>query len=109
MTKGFSTFTGTTDRAQILGLVTQLQKLVPGGLGLKVSRTIGEGDSVAVEFEGEGVTRDGRIYHNQYVMVFSFRDGRIVQTNEYFCTRHAEEALLPTLISAGLLSEAGRD
>src|SRR3546814_3575626 len=46
---------------------------------------------VVVEFEGNAVTCEGKPYCNQYCMVFTMRDGRIGQVNEYFCTILADE------------------
>ena len=77
----------------------------PVAPGFEVSghvRTVGEGvvgiregDRVAVEFEGNAVTCEGKPYCNQYCMVFTLRDGKIKQVNEYFCTKLADDVLYP--------------
>ena len=59
-----------------------------------------EGDRVVVEWEGRATLKNGEPYHNQYVMVFTMKDGKIAQLNEYFCSKLAEKALFP-LVAAG--------
>lgn len=108
VTKGFSRFTGTTQRDAIVALIGSMKHLVPTGLRPKILTLIAEGDIVAAEFEGDAVTHKGVPYHNQYCMMFTLKNGRIVRTHEYFCTKHAEEALLPELVEAGILPPEGR-
>lgn len=108
VTKGFSKFTGTTNRDAIIGLIGSIKSLVPTGLRARIVSVIADDDRVAVEFEGDAVTSEGDPYHNQYCMTFELRDGQIVRSHEYFCTRHAEEALFPVLAKAGFLPPKGR-
>jgi ketosteroid isomerase-like protein len=44
---------------------------------------IAEGNMVAVQGQGENVTRDGRKYQNTYCWVFAFRDGSVRAVTEY--------------------------
>jgi uncharacterized protein len=44
---------------------------------------IAEGNVVAVQGQGENVTRDGRRYDNTYCWIFAFRDGQIAAVTEY--------------------------
>jgi ketosteroid isomerase-like protein len=44
---------------------------------------IAEGNMVAVQGQGENITRDGRKYENTYCWVFAFRDGQIRCVTEY--------------------------
>ena len=44
---------------------------------------IAEGNMVAVQGQGENVTRDGRKYENTYCWVFAFRDGQVRSVIEY--------------------------
>lgn len=44
---------------------------------------IAEGNMVAVQGQGENVTRDGRRYDNTYCWVFAFRDGQVRSVTEY--------------------------
>jgi ketosteroid isomerase-like protein len=52
---------------------------------------------VAVEFEGDATLVNGERYCNQYCMVFTLKDGRIRQVNEYYCTILADEKIGPLL------------
>jgi uncharacterized protein len=44
---------------------------------------IAEGNMVAVQGQGENITRDGRKYQNTYCWVFAFRDGSVRAVTEY--------------------------
>ena len=44
---------------------------------------IAEGNMVAVQGQGENVTRDGRRYDNTYCWIFAFRDGQVRAVTEY--------------------------
>jgi uncharacterized protein len=45
--------------------------------------TCAEGNMVAVQGQGENITRDGRRYENTYCWVFAFRNGQVVGITEY--------------------------
>lgn len=107
VTKGHSNFTGSCDRDTIVKLVGSMKQLVPTGLRVTIRNVIAEGDAVVVEFEGDALTCEGKPYRNQYCMVFTLADGKIVRSHEYFCTKHAEEVLWPVVAKAGLEGEAG--
>lgn len=53
---------------------------------IEAHRYICEGDWVAVEAEGRGITRSGKPYDSSYCMVFRVQDGLIVEFTEYFDT-----------------------
>lgn len=95
LAKGFSKFAGVRRRETILGTIEAFKTLVPTGLRPEIKSVTAEGDRVAVEFEGNAVTSEGKPYNNQYCMVFTLQDGLIKQVNEYFCTILAEEVLWP--------------
>lgn len=42
-----------------------------------------EGDTVAVQWDGEGQARDGRPYRNSYVWIFRMRAGRVQAANAF--------------------------
>jgi ketosteroid isomerase-like protein len=67
------------------------------GLRPNFLSVMGEGDRVAVEFEGDATLANGERYCNQYCMVFTFHDDKIKQVNEYFCTILADEKIGPLL------------
>ncbi len=97
LAKGFGKFAGVRRYDTIIGTIEAFKKLMPEGLRPDVKSVIGEGNKVVVEFEGNGVTYEGKPYCNEYCMVFELRDGKIKQVNEYFCTILADEKLWPLL------------
>jgi uncharacterized protein len=54
---------------------------------------IAEGNMVAVQGQGENITRDGRKYENTYCWVFAFRDGEVRAITEYADTELMRSAL----------------
>ena len=93
--RGFGKFAGIRHYDTIVGTIAALKILVPTGLRPTIHSLTAEDDRVVAEFEGDGVTCDGQAYCNQYCMVFTMRDGRIRQVNEYFCTILADRVLWP--------------
>jgi ketosteroid isomerase-like protein len=62
---------------------------------VRAERFIAEGDMVAVEAQGDAVTRDGRPYRNRYCLVCRLRDGLIVELTEYADTALIDRVLGP--------------
>jgi ketosteroid isomerase-like protein len=101
ITKGFGSVSGTRNRATMLATVEAFRDVVPTGFRPKIERVVAEGDTVMVEWEGNAVLSDGTPYGNQYVFLFTFRDGKITQLNEYFCTVLADTTIMPLLAQKG--------
>ena len=97
LAKGFGSFAGVREHDTILATIEAFSQLMPKGMDPDILSVIAEGDKVVVEFEGNGRLFNGEDYCNQYCMVFSMRDGKICQVNEYFCTILAEEKLWPII------------
>ena len=95
LAKGFGKFAGIRKYETIVGTIDAFKVLLPTGLRPDIKTVTAEGDRVVVEFEGNAVTSDGKPYCNQYCMVFTMRNGRILQINEYFCNILADETLWP--------------
>lgn len=95
LAKGFGKFAGVRTHDTILATIDAFSQLMPGGMQPTIHSAIAEGDKVVVEFEGHGTLVNGESYGNQYCMVFTLRDGRICQVNEYFCTLLADQQLWP--------------
>jgi ketosteroid isomerase-like protein len=93
--KGFGKFAGVRRIDTILGTIESFQKLLPTGLRPSIQTVTAEGERVAVEFEGNAITANGKPYCNQYCMVFTMQGDKIKQVNEYFCTILADEVLWP--------------
>ena len=102
LAKGFGKFAGVRHRDTILATISAFRELMPEGMKPEIHTILAEGDRVVVEFEGHGKLFNGDSYCNQYCMVFTMRDGRIAQVNEYFCTVLADRVLYPLVESAGL-------
>src|SRR3546814_5090279 len=95
LAKGFGKFAGIRRYDTIVGTIDAFKKLLPTGLRPQIKSVTAEDARVVVEFEGNAVTCEGKPYCNQYCVVFTMRDGRIGQVNEYFCTILADEVLWP--------------
>jgi carbon monoxide dehydrogenase subunit G/ketosteroid isomerase-like protein len=95
LAKGFGKFAGIRRYETMVGMIDAFKILLPTGLRPSILSVTAEGDRVVVEFEGNSATCEGKPYCNQYCMVFTLRDGRIRQVNEYFCNILADEVLWP--------------
>lgn len=95
LAKGFGKFAGVRTHDTILATIGAFHELMPGGMEPTIHSVTAEEDRVVVEFEGNGTLCNGEHYGNEYCMVFSLRDGRICQVNEYFCTILADQKLWP--------------
>lgn len=102
LAKGFGHFAGVREYDTILATISAFKKLMPGGMKPEILSLVAEGDKVVAEFEGNGTLVNGEDYSNEYCMVFSLRDGKICQVNEYFCTILADKKLWPLVNDAGL-------
>lgn len=101
ITKGFGSVSGRRDRATMLATTKAFLDIMPTGFRLTVDKVVAEGDTVVVEFEGNAELSNGVPYCNQYVFVFTFRDGKICRLHEYFCTVLADRCILPLLAEKG--------
>ena len=52
-----------------------------------------EGDRVAIEAEGDGLTAAGKSYQNRYHFLFEFRGGTLARIREYMDTAYAAHVL----------------
>lgn len=93
--KGFGKFAGIRHYDTIVGTINAFKQLLPTGLSPVIESITAERDRVVVEFEGRATTCEGKPYNNQYCMVFTVKDGKIRQVNEYFCTVLADDVLWP--------------
>ena len=97
LAKGYGKFAGVRKHDTILATIDAFSKLMPDGMEPDIISITAEDDRVVVEFEGNGTLYNGESYGNQYCMVFTLREGRICQVNEYFCTILADEKLWPLI------------
>ena len=100
---GSSGLSTTSTVAQMRDGLMAFKQLLPDGLNFEMQTVIAEADKVVVECRGTGRTADDAVYHNEYCFVFTMQDGKIKSSNEYFCTKLADEVLLPRAIAMGAL------
>jgi len=98
--KGYGNFSGVREYDTIVGTIEAFTQIFPEGLQPEIQTVTAEGERVIVEFDGKGKTFNGDDYHNQYCMVFTLRNGKISQVNEYFCNKLADEVLWPLIANA---------
>lgn len=74
---------GTKSRADMARIWVNLFRHMTNGLEMEVIGMIAEGDKVAAEIGSHADLTDGRVYENQYHMLFTLRQGKIVEVKEY--------------------------
>lgn len=74
---------GTRSRADMERIWTGLFSQMTDGLEMRVIGMVAEGDKVAAEIRSHAQLTDGRVYENQYHMLFTFRYGKIAEIKEY--------------------------
>jgi uncharacterized protein len=78
------TFSGKKDFLE--NLVPVFRDTIDGFVKLHIKNVIAEGENVVVEMDGEGKTKDNRIYNNHYCFCVKVRDGKIAESREYMDT-----------------------
>jgi uncharacterized protein (TIGR02246 family) len=83
-------------RDEILGgfFATARTFLDPASTRIEVTRSLADGDHVAVEWTSRARTRDGAPYENHCAGVFTLRDGKIRAVREYMDTHYAHKQAL---------------
>ncbi len=74
---------GTKSRADMERIWRGLFSHMEDGLEMTVIGMVAEDDKVAVEIRSHADLTDGRVYENQYHMLFTLRQGKIVGVKEY--------------------------
>lgn len=95
--KGFGKLSGPRPYELIVATTGAFKDVIPTGLRPDFKTVTSEGDRVVVEFEGNAKLVNGEDYCNQYCMIFTLKDGRIQNVNEYYCTILADAKILPLL------------
>lgn len=72
-------------------IVDPMPIFVSGGIDFTLHSMTAEDDRVAAEVSSHAELATGKVYANQYHMLFRFRDGAIVEVKEYNDTLHARE------------------
>lgn len=87
-------FGGTIGKAKAMATFKQFSEMFPQGLILTPVTMVAEGDRVAVEVSGHGITPAGRSYDNEYHFSFVIKDGKVHRVREYHDTQYAKMILL---------------
>jgi hypothetical protein len=74
---------GTKSKADMERIWGSLFSHMKEGLEMTVIGMVAEGDKVAAEIRSYADLTDGRVYENQYHMLFTVRQGKIVEVKEY--------------------------
>ena len=74
---------GVRSRADMERIWTGLFSHMTDGLEMRVIGMVAEDDKVAAEIRSHAQLTDGRVYENQYHMLFTFRDDKIAEIKEY--------------------------
>jgi uncharacterized protein len=82
---------GLYSKERIGRLFNRMIAALESGLTMTVVSSVGEGDHVALEVVSSGDLRNGRQYRQEYHMLLSFKDGKIVSVREYLDTQHAND------------------
>jgi ketosteroid isomerase-like protein len=74
---------GTKSKADMARIWGNLFAHMKDGLKMRIVGMVAEGDKVAAEIRSHADLKDGRVYENQYHMLFTLRQGKIVEVREY--------------------------
>ena len=74
---------GTKSKADMERIWGGLFRHMKDGLEMTVIGMVAEEDKVAAEIRSHAELTDGRLYENQYHMLFTLRQGKIVEVREY--------------------------
>lgn len=94
---GTGTICGTRRYEDIVKVGAAFPLITESGLNPRILSLTAEDDRVVVEWEGNATLTNGQQYNNQYAMIFFVRDGKVCKLKEYFCTKLADEVLVPLL------------
>lgn len=78
-------------KAEMAGIFRRMGDAMTGPLRMTVIGTVAEGDRVAVEAVSRGELKNGKVYEQEYHVLMTIRDGRIVVAREYMDTQHVQE------------------
>jgi ketosteroid isomerase-like protein len=74
---------GTKSKSDMKRIWGNLFGNMQNGLEMTIIGMVAEGNKVAAEIRSHADLTDGRVYENQYHMLFTLRQGKIVEVREY--------------------------
>ncbi len=89
VTQGTTAISGIRGKAEAFAAVQLVGQIFAGGLPTKIHTMIAEGDTVAVQAESHATHVSGKLYNNKYLFLMRFRDGKLIEMNEYLDTELA--------------------
>lgn len=87
---GSNATAGGRTKAEMAAIFQRMAERLEGPLRMSVKGTVAEGDKVAVEAESHGQLRNGRVYNQEYHVLFTIREGKIAAAREYMDTAHVD-------------------
>lgn len=82
-------------KAEVLKRVGGSKPMFPEGLKTEVRGAYCDGDTVIVEFANKGPTANGKVYENEYCVVFELNgEGKIREIREYQDTLRVHQTFL---------------
>lgn len=85
---GSNATSGERTKAEMADIFRRMEGAMTGRLRMTVKGTVAEGDKVAVEAVSRGELRNGRVYEQEYHVLFTLRGGKIAAAREYMDTAH---------------------
>ncbi len=95
--KGTSVLSTTRGHAETLEAVAGLKASTRNGIAFDIVSLTEEGDRVVCETKGSSELVTGAPYNNEYVFIFTLREGRVCGIREYFDTKLVDETMGPML------------
>ena len=78
--------------------IALLPKVFPAKLRFEIKSLTAEDDRVIAEFSGEGATRGGEVYRNDYLYLFRIRDGKVCFLAEWLNLDAMRGVLIPAMM-----------
>lgn len=85
------------DRQSYIDGIALLPRVFPDKLAFTIKSLTAEGDRVIAEFSGEGTTRGGVVYRNDYLYLFRIRDGKVCFLAEWLNLDAMRGVLIPAM------------
>jgi uncharacterized protein len=82
---------GWMDKKGFMGQTSVLK--LAGPITMRIGHVVADGDQVWVEAQSDAALRNGNQYNNNYVFMFTVRDGSIVEYKEFVDTLHVYRVL----------------
>ena len=84
-------------KAQLKDRMGPMWAAFEGPLQLTPISVIEQGDRLAVELKSHAITVLGKTYENKYVILFTVKDGKIMDAKEYNDSLHVTQVLVPAI------------